>query len=169
VIRNAIISDSSRIAEIIVNSSRYAYQTFLSEEILYTQLIVEERIEAVKRWIKNNENYIYVYEDDITKIIKGMMGIDKCYDEDKQEAFELHILYVEPEFSRDGIGTKLIEYFENIGKINKKNELVVWVLEENKIGINFYKKKGFIDDGKTKIFERYNKNERRYIKEIQET
>lgn len=62
-IRKAIISDSSRIAEIIVNSSRYAYKTFLSEEILYTKLIVEERIEAVKRWIINNENYIFVYED----------------------------------------------------------------------------------------------------------
>ena len=168
-IRKAIISDSSRIAEIIVNSSRYAYKTFLSEEILYTKLIVEERIEAVKRWIINNENYIFVYEDDITKSIKGMMGIDKCYDEDKQDAFELHILYVEPEFSREGIGTELIEYFENTGKKNKKNELVVWVLEDNKIGISFYKKKGFLDDGKIKIFERYNKTERRYIKLIQET
>jgi len=168
-IRKAIISDSSRIAEIIVNSSRYAYKTFLSEEILYTKLIVEERIEAVKRWIINNENYIFVYEDDITQSIKGMMGIDKCYDEDKQDAFELHILYVEPEFSREGIGTELIEYFENTGKKNKKNELVVWVLEDNKIGISFYKKKGFLDDGKIKIFERYNKTERRYIKLIQET
>ena len=168
-IRNAVISDSSRIAEIIVNSSRYAYKTFLNEEILYTKIQVDEQIEVVKRWITKNENYIYVYEDDITKIVKGMMGIDKCYDEDKQEAFELHILYVEPEFSRDGIGTELIEYFENTGKKNRKKELVVWVLEENKIGINFYKKKGFIDDGKTKTFERYNKNERRYIKEIQET
>ena len=168
-IRKAIISDLSRIAEIIVNSSRYAYKTFLSEEILYTKLIVEERIEAAKRWIINNENYIFVYEDDITKSIKGMMGIDKCYDEDKQDAFELHILYVEPEFSREGIGTELIEYFENTGKKNKKNELVVWVLEDNKIGISFYKKKGFLDDGKIKIFERYNKTERRYIKLIQET
>ena len=165
-IRNAEISDAPRIAEIIVNSTRYAYQTFLSQEILYIHIQFINLIKSVERWINGNDNYIYVYEDNKTKIGKGMMGIDKSYDDDKQNAYELHILYVEPEFSRSGIGTELIEYFENTSRKNKINELVVWVLEENKIGIRFYEKIGFICDGKTKIFERYNKNERRYIKEI---
>ena len=168
-IRNAVVSDSSRIAEIIVNSSRFAYKAFMNEELLYNKIQVDERIDAVKRWINGNHDYIYVYEDDKTKIVKGMMGIDKCFDEDKTNASELHILYVEPEFSREGIGSSLMQYFENISRKNGNKELVVWVLEENKIGRKFYEKNNFTCEGKTKMFERYNKKEIRYIKNLENT
>ena len=101
-IREAAINDSGRIAEIEVVSSRYAYKNSVSDICLYKDLTVENRIPVYKRWITEKRFDLYVNEDPDTGIIKGMMGIGKCEDEDKKGAFELHFIYVDPDFVRMG-------------------------------------------------------------------
>jgi len=165
-IRKATISDASRIAEINVSSWRFAYKNIVSEEVLYKDFLVESRINIVKTWIIENQYSIYVYEDDTNGIIKGMMGLGKCEDSDKSNSFELHFIYIEPYFSRNGIGTELIKYFENEGIQNGYNEFIIWVLEHNEIGKNCYIKNGYHFDGKDKIFQRLNMKEIRYIKNL---
>ena len=163
-IREATIKDAVRIAEIDVISSRYAYKDIISDECLNNDLSFERRLPAVERWFNEKLFDIYVYEDSASGMIKGMMGFGRCEDEDKKDAFELHFIYVDPEFVRFGIGSELIRFFEQIGNDKGFSEYVVWVLEENITGKKFYEKHGYHSDGKNKIFNRWNKREIRYVK-----
>lgn len=163
-IREATAEDAARIAEIDVFSSRYAYKGAVSDECLYKDLAVGNRIPVYQRWIGEKRFGIYVYEDAGTGIIKGMMGIGMCEDEDKTGAFELHFVYVDPGFLRMGAGTEMLRFFEEKGREKGCGEFVVWVLEENEMARRFYEKYGYRPDGKDKIFKRWNKREIRYIK-----
>ena len=107
---------------------------------------------------------MYVYEDPDTGVVKGMMGMGPCEDEDKKGAFELHFIYVDPAYVRKGIGTEMIRFFEQKGREIGFGEFVIWVLEENEMGRNCYDKNHYRPDGKEKIFRRWNKREIRYVK-----
>ena len=165
-IREATVNDAARIAEIEVTSSRYAYRKCVSEECLYRDMSVENRIPVYQRWISEKRFALYVYEEPSTGVVKAMMGLGMCEDEDKTNAFELHFIYVDPGFVREGIGSKLLEFFENAGKEKGCSEYVIWVLEDNGMGISFYEKNNYRPDGKEKIFKRWNKREIRYVKTV---
>ena len=163
-IREATVNDAARVAEIDVISSRYAYRDILPEESLYRDLSVAGRVPVYKSWITEKRFEIYVYEDPVTGSIRGMMGIGMSGDEDKENAFELHFLYIDPDYVRTGIGTEMLRFFEQKGRDKGCPEFVIWVLEENGMGISFYEKNGYRPDGKEKIFKRWNKREIRYVK-----
>ncbi len=163
-IREATINDSGRIAEIEVFSSRFAYKNAVADVCLYKDMSVENRIPVYQRWISEKRFELYVNEDPDTGIIKGMMGIGMCEDEDKKGAFELHFIYVDPDFVRMGVGSEMLQFFEQKGKEKGCREFVVWVLEENEMGRNCYEKNHYHPDGKEKIFKRWNKREIRYVK-----
>ncbi len=163
-IREATVNDAGRIAEIEVFSSRFAYRNVVSDVCLYKDLSVENRIPVYQRWISENRFKLYVNEDPDTGIIKGMMGIGMCEDEDKTNAFELHFIYVDPDYVRMGAGSEMLQFFENAGKEKGSTEYVIWVLEENGMGRSFYEKNNYHLDGKDKIFKRWNKREIRYVK-----
>ena len=162
-IREATVNDAARTAEIDAVSSRYAYQKILSDECL-KELSVENRIPVHQRWITEKRFDIYVYEDPDTGIIKGMMGIGMCEDDDKTGAFELHFIYVDPGYLRMGIGSEMLRFFEQKGREKGCPEYAVWVLEGNGMGRSFYEKHGYRPDGKEKIFKRWNQREIRYVK-----
>lgn len=164
-IREATVHDAARTAEIDVISSRYAYQNILSEELL-KDLTVESRVPVHTRWISEKRFDMYVYEDPDTGIVKAMMGIGMNEDEDKEGAFELHFIYVDPAYVRQGIGSEMIRFFEEKGKEKGCKEFVIWVLEENEMGRNCYEKNHYHFDGKDKIFKRWGKREIRYVKTI---
>ena len=163
-IREAKVEDAARIAEIEVNSSRYAYKNIVSDECLFKDLSVESRVPVYEYWISQKRFELYVNEDPDTGIIKGMMGIGMCEDEDKDNAFELHFIYVDPDYVRAGTGTEMLKFFEQKGSEKGCSEYVIWVLEENGMGRNFYEKHNYHSDGKVKIFKRWNKREIRYVK-----
>ena len=163
-IREATIDDAARIAEIDVISSRYAYKGVVSDECLYKDLTVENRVPVHKRWIAEKRFGIYVYEDAGTGTIQGMMGIGMCEDDDKKGAFELHFIYIDPAYVRMGIGSQMLRFFEQEGKNRGCPEYVIWVLEDNGMGRRFYEKNNYRPDGSEKIFKRWNKREIRYVK-----
>ena len=164
-IREATVEDSARIAEIEVLSSRYAYKNIVSDECLYNDLTVEKRIPVYSNWIEQKRFDLYVYEEPDTGLIKGMMGIGMCEDEDKENTFELHFIYLDPDYVRMGIGSEMLEFFENKGKVINCREFIIWVLEENAMGRKFYEKHSYRPDGKDKMFKRWGKREIRYIRE----
>lgn len=163
-IREATVNDSARIAEIEVAGSRYAYKNIVSDECLYRDLSVENRIPVHQRWIAEKRFDVFVYEEPAAGIVKGMMGIGPCEDEDKKGAYELHYLYVEPDSVRMGIGSEMLKFFEQKGKEKGCPEYVVWVLKENEKARKFYEKNGYRPDGKEKIFRRWNQREIRYVR-----
>ena len=163
-IREATVNDAARIAEIEVAGSRYAYHDIVPDECLYRDLSVDARVPVYTGWITEKRFDLYVYEDAGTGIVKGMMGIGMTDDEDKQGAFELHFIYLDPDWVRLGLGTEMLEFFEQKGREKGCPEFVIWVLEENDMGRRFYEKNGYLPDGKEKIFKRWNKREIRYVK-----
>ena len=112
-IRPATIADAQRIAEIDIAGERFAYQKIVPKNILDEMLNLEDRTSRVQRWITEKFFSVYVYEDNESGIIKGMMGFGECGDSDKSDAFELHFIYMDPAFSRQGIGGQLIDFFES--------------------------------------------------------
>ena len=166
-IREATVNDAGRIAEIEVFSSRYAYKNIVSDECLFRDLSVENRIQVIRRWIEEKRFGVYVYEDTNTGIIRGMMGIGMTDDEDKKDAYELHFIYVDPGFVRLGAGSEMLQFFEQKGKDQGCPEFVVWVLEDNTGGRSFYEKNDYCTDGKEKIFKRWNQREIRYVKKAE--
>ena len=163
-IREAKLSDAARIAEIEVMSCRYAYKDIVPYDCLFKDMTVEGRTLSVERWINEKLFGIYVKEDPDTGVIKGMMGIGMNEDDDKDNAFELHFIYVDPDYMRSGAGAEMLDLFELKGREKGCTEFVIWVLEDNGIGKNFYSKHGYSSDGKDKIFRRWNKREIRYVK-----
>ena len=163
-IREAAVKDAARIAAIEVLSSRYAYENIVPHECLYDDMSVDGRIPVYERWLNEKRFELFVFEDPGTNEIKGMMGIGRCEDDDKENAFELHFIYVDPLYVRMGIGSQMLEFFEQKGAERGFDEFVIWVLAENRMGINFYEKHGYSCDGGEKIFKRWNQREIRYVK-----
>ena len=115
-IREAKLSDAARIAEIEVMSCRYAYKDIVPYDCLFKDMTVEGRTLSVERWINEKLFGIYVNEDPDTGVIKGMMGIGMNEDDDKDNAFELHFIYVDPDYMRSGAGTEMLDLFELKGR-----------------------------------------------------
>ena len=62
-IREATVNDAAGIAAIEVNSSRFAYRNIVSDECLFQDLSVENRIPVYERWITEKRFGVFLYED----------------------------------------------------------------------------------------------------------
>lgn len=157
-VRAATLDDIPRIAEIHICGWRFAYKGIISDIELFKKRLVSKSIQNLERQIKEGLN-ILVYEDDFDGIIKGFVFHGKCRDEDKENSYEAYALYIQPEFTNIGIGSALLKEVEKKAEEIGINEIVVWVLEKNGIGMKFYKKYGFVDDGIKKKIEEWNELE----------
>ena len=154
-IRKANIDDCSRLTEINVFAWRCAYIHFIPLDILFKQFTLKIRenkfIEILS--IENNPGKTYVFEEE--NIVKAYVIIGEAQDEDKDnKTFELWAIFVDPIFQRKGIGKQLVDFGIKEAKEMNKEEIVLWVFERNINSIKFYKKMGFIIDGKTKKHEK---------------
>lgn len=162
-IREAIAEDGKRMAEINVIGWRYAYRNIISDEFLFKTLDIVKRAEYFSKIAEEKQQGVaYVYEE--AGIVKGFMTIGPCRDEDRKTSFELYGLYVEPFMTRGGIGSQLIHFCEQKARELGYSEVLVWVLEGNAIGINFYEKMGYSLEGARKLLEKHNRYELRYHK-----
>jgi len=115
--------------------------------------------------VDDNNNETYVYEEN--NIIKGFMTIGDCRDDDKDiNTFELQGIYIDPLFQRQHIGARLVDYCVNEAIKGNKKEIVLWVFEKNNDSIEFYKKMGFLLDGKNKIYEVFNERGIRFNRKL---
>ncbi len=125
-IRKAVVSDASRIAEILIFTKRMNYrEIFKNDEVSFGEMQVYP---LAKSYIEDAGRLanVWVYDDGI---VKGMLHI---------EGIQIVELYVDTFFENQGIGTELMEF-----AVNKMNCECLWVLEKNKKAIHFYKKFGF--------------------------
>ncbi len=163
-IRRATVDDVPRMAEIHIFGWRCAYRGLVSDEILFKKMGVEKRIESFKKAIIENREETYVFEEE--GIIKGVMTVGPCRNEDKQSAFELWGIYIEPLMKRQGIGRRCVEYCERIAQERGYKENVLWVFEKNETAKMFYERLGYKPDGKEALLEKYSAKEVRYIKKL---
>ena len=149
--RLATPADSLDMAKILMRSWEVAY-----ENILPTNYIREKnatRIEQYKRVITTENTNSYVIQKDDKNV--GIMKIAEPVDDDLDEShYELHYIYLHPDYFRQGIGALAMDYaFDKVRELGKQF-VCLWVFTENENSIKFYEKCGFKTDGKTKIQER---------------
>ena len=130
-------------------------------------MTVKNREEKFIEYFGVNEktDETYVYEEDY--IVKGFMTIGNCRDDDKDHnTFELWGIYIDPLFQRQHMGARLVDYCVNEAIKRNKKEIVLWVFEKNKDSIEFYKKMGFLPDGKSRIYESVNEKGIRFNRKL---
>jgi len=149
-IRLAKPSDAPDMAEIHARSWEVAYKDIIPME--YIKQKNATRPALYQRIITNDNTTQYVIQADCKTV--GIMCIDDPQDDDIDDNYyELHGIYLHPDYYRKGIGTQAVDFaFEKARELGKKF-MNVWVFAENINSINFYKKCGFTADGKTKILE----------------
>ena len=126
-IRQATISDASRIAEILIFTKRMNYRTiFQNDKVSFGEMQVYP---LAQNYIDNSDelNGIWVYDDEF---VKGMIRINEN---------QIIELYVDFFFKNQGIGSKLVKF-----AIEKMNCDFLWVLEKNESAIRFYQRHGFV-------------------------
>ena len=140
-IRRAKTEDSMLIASLNVRGWQTAYKGLI-DDIFLNSLDINKASKGWKEKIasQNDNNHYFVYEEDnkILGVIRFGMP-DNTYN--KYNA-EIHVLYVEPDLKRKGIGTKLFNYAKRYFLKNGKQDLIIWCLKGNEPAINFYKKQG---------------------------
>ena len=142
------IEDSLEIAKLVISAWQATYKGLIDENYLKNM----DENAATDRWEKeikeNKEILIYRENNQILGVIK--YGEEENIGKDG----EIYVLYVKPDKKRNGIGTKLLNSAkQELLKDGYKN-MVVWCLDGNKIGENFYLKSG----GKKKKARQYNVN-----------
>jgi len=134
-------------------------------------MLVSTRLEKTAAWLKSDGNAdvsfgeTYVYDDGI---IKGFLTIGLCRDADKEGAFELGGLYVDPCFKGQGIGTALALHTEKTAIERGYKEICLWTFEKNAPTRAFYEKLGYTLDGATMIVEPFDAIGVRYSKKLSE-
>ena len=79
------------------------------------------------------------------------MTVAPSYDDDLDDSFyDLQVIYLHPDYYRQGIGSQAIEFAYDIARGLGKTAMTVWLLADNDNAKKFYEKCGFITDGKTK-------------------
>ena len=122
-IRQAVVDDLGRIAEIFVFNYRLNFYPIFQEDTFYfEELTVSNLIES---FVKELDS-IWVYDDGV---VKGFIQIQKQ---------EVKRLFVEPVLQGKAIGTELLEY--GIVEMDANH---LWALEKNIKAIAFYKRHGF--------------------------
>lgn len=143
-IRLAVPDDAPDMAKIIMCSWEAAYKDFIPAE--YIREKNSTRPQLYKRIIteENTNSYVIQYNGKTV----GIMCVAPPRDNDAGDDFyELHYIYLHPDYFRQGIGTRAMEYAFNKARCLGKKAMTLWVFAENRNAVKFYERCGFAADG----------------------
>ena len=148
-IRLAKPEDASDMAEVHMRSWEVAYKDIVPME--YIRAKNATRPEKWKEILANENTTQYAIQADGKTV--GILGVGLPQDNDADDNYyELHGIYLHPDYYRKGIGTQAVDFAFNKARELNKKYMNVWVFAENYNSIKFYKKCGFVADGKTKDY-----------------
>ena len=148
-IRLAIPADTLDMAEVLMRSWEIAYRDIIPADFIREKNAT--RPELYKRVITNENTTDYVIQYNEKTI--GIMKIaPPDYGDISDNYYDLHALYLHPDYFNQGIGTQAMDFaFDKARSLNKA-VIVLWVLEDNANAIKFYKKCGFTANGEQREF-----------------
>ena len=134
-IRRAEERDVGRLAEILVFAKRTAYRpVFQDDRFSFGELQVLPTAAAITdAFLKET----LVWEED--GVLKGMLRGGPI----GADCWEVHQLYIDPFFQREGIGSRLMMAFLEQARESGASSVILWVLEENLSARSFYERVGF--------------------------
>ena len=146
-IRLARPPDAPGMAEVIMRSWEIAYKDIMPPE--YIREKNAARPEQYNRVITDENTSSYVIRRDNKTV--GVMRIDSPQDGDTDgSCYELHNIYLHPDYFRQGIGTLAMGFALKKARELGKKTMLVWVNSENANAIKFYEKCGFAADGRVR-------------------
>lgn len=122
-IREANSEDYADVIRIWEASVRATHHFLNPEDITFYKSIIPEALPQVKLFIYENEGQA-----------AGFMGIS---------GNTLDMLFIDPDYRRKGIGSKLFQYAQSEFQISR-----VDVNEQNQQAVDFYLKTGFVQTGR---------------------
>lgn len=146
-IRPALPADATDMAEIHVRSWEAAYK-----DIVPADYMDKMKATGPGKWQKilSEGKYPQMIILQNGKTV-GIMCVAAPGDDDLDDrVYELYGLYLHPDYYRQGIGTRAMEYAYDMARGKGKTAMTLWVFAENLNAIKFYEKCGFIPDGKRK-------------------
>ena len=149
-ISRANIEESGEIAELLVETWRYAYKDILPAEVL-EKLSVKKRTKSWRKHMKSGAE-AYVLKKDAA--IVGVVGLSSFRDTENEyrNYSEIPVLYVLPKYIGQGLGTRLLSHVEGIAAEGGAPGLALWVLEKNQPAVDFYRKNLFVFSGQSKNY-----------------
>jgi len=148
-IRHAIPADAPDMAEAYMRSWEVAYRDIVPAE--YIRQKRERNLAKMESMLNDEESRRFQYVILYGGAIIGIMSVAPARDADTDDSFyELHGIYLHPDYCRQGIGTQAMEFAFGIAKDLGKKTMTLWVFADNASSIGFYEKCGFSADGKTK-------------------
>ena len=162
-IRNAVLKDVSRIAEILIFAKRSAYRNiFQNDKVTFGEM----QVLPLALEYQNNPDLlknIIVYDDEF---VKGLVNIIERTNADGTTIIEIVEIYVDPFFQGSGIGLALLKEAERYGRNKKASGISLWVLEKNAKTRIFYEKYGLELSGEKKLEEGTTEYIVKYIKDF---
>jgi GNAT superfamily N-acetyltransferase len=135
-------------AEIHARSWEIAYKDIIPMEFIKEKNATRQAL--YQRIITNENTTQYVIQENCKTV--GIMRVAPSQDNDVDDStYELHCIYLHPDYYRKGIGTQAIDFAFGKALDLGKKYMTVWVFAENENAIKFYGKCGFISENKTKL------------------
>lgn len=157
-IRKMRYEDIEKIVDINIRDWKKVYKGIIDDDTLNNL----NRNEKIERWRKNyNKDNVIVAEENEIVVGYCKYSSNVKYENTDIDS-EILAIYVDYDSIGHGTGRKLMEYIKNDLKEKGKKKMVLWCLEENKIGRGFYEKMG----GKLITPEKYFEKEGKKYKEV---
>ncbi|MEM7474960.1 MAG: GNAT family N-acetyltransferase [Planctomycetota bacterium] len=140
-IREARMGDVKELAVLHVEAWKIAYAPILTQEHL-DWVSVQREVRRKRSRVKDDTPFLVAEK---SGQLLGFMVYSEFDDSD--EAWEIDSLWVHHEFTRQGIGAKLIE---QLRERERPKRIHVWVLTGVDAGPNFYERHGFRPEEETR-------------------
>lgn len=151
VIRQAELKDAGGIARVHIGTWQCAYRGQLPDSYL-DNLSVQKRTKVWEENLKNPKQNTKTFVAELNGRIVGFASAGNSRDKDTDaDAGELYAIYVDQDYMGKGIGSalhkKCIDYLKELGF----TKAILWVMTSNEKTRRWYERKGWKEDGKTKI------------------
>lgn len=148
-VRPAVLGDISAILRIAERGWNAAYGDFLSQETIDS---------AMTEWYDPDTTREQIEHDDIAYFVAekngSILGYTSGGPSGDETSATLGAIYVDPDYWGNGIGTILLEAFEEFCRQQGYDTIQFQVLVKNDIGASFYQKHGYdvIDERQVNLF-----------------
>lgn len=137
-IRTAVADDVPTILRIAERGWKTAYGDFLSQQTIDT---------AMAEWYDPNTTREQIECEDVAYFVAeqhgNILGYASGSPSSEKTIATLGAIYVDPEYWGNGVGTALLEEFEDFCRQRGCDTIQFQVLTENDVGTSFYRKHGY--------------------------
>ena len=160
-IREATPADASDIADVAKQAWYEVHAPIIGEELVAEFLGRYYDTDSLRAVAKSDERVTYVadHEDGVVGFVSGGP------DEDERELLHLSRIYLLPEYWGEGIGSRLLDTFEQQAIEQGHSRIRLRVMVDNEQAVGFYESTGF-DRRDERYDELVKTNSYVYVKEL---